>query len=372
MSDKIKNIVVSVLFCLFVIGGAVFCLVKPADAYSMSERRELKQFPKITWKSVLDTSWMKDFEKYTLDQFPLREPLRQIKAVSHYYLFAQKDNNDIYLVGDQVSKLEAPLKEDQVLYGTERFKAWYEKFFADLDADVYYSVIPDKNYFLAEANGYPSLDYDKLLSIVHENLPDFTYIDIFDQLTIDNYYNTDTHWKQETLSGVVNTLSEGLGVADFIVTDYTENTHTPFYGVYTGQASLPMDPDTLTYLTSDLLDNCIVTNYNSGKGEVIPVYDLTKLNGADPYETFLGGNPSLLTIENPNAQSGRELVIFRDSFGSSITPLLACAYEKITLIDIRVLNFAYTDISKFVDISGTDDILFLYSTLVLNNASELK
>ena len=30
----------------------------------------------------------------------------QLKAFTHYYAFAQKDNNDIYLVGDQVSKLD--------------------------------------------------------------------------------------------------------------------------------------------------------------------------------------------------------------------------------------------------------------------------
>lgn len=370
MKNKTKNILVSVLFCLFIIGGALFCLIKPASDYSMTERRELKQFPKVTWSSVFDTSWMKSFEEFTLDQFPLRDTIRSLKAMTHYYVFAQKDNNDIYIVGDHVSKLEAPLKESEVLHAADRFEAMYEKFFAGTDAKLYYSIIPDKNYFLAEQNGYPALDYDKLLSLVHDNLTHFTYIDIFDRLTIDNYYYTDTHWKQETLGGVVDALSEGMGIRDYIDDSYTVNTHTPFYGVYTGQAALPVDPDTLTYLTNDLFDGCTVTSYDSGAAEIIPMYDLDKLNSADPYEAYLGGPLSLITIENPNAQTDRELVIFRDSFGSSVTPLLVSAYEKITLVDIRYVMPDF--LPYFVDLTTADDVLFLYSTLVLNNASTLK
>ena len=37
---------------------------------------------------------------------------------------------------------------------------------------------------------------------------------------------------------------------------------------------------------------------------------------------FLSGSKSLLTITNPSADTDRELVIFRDSFASSLAPLL--------------------------------------------------
>ncbi len=367
MQTKTKNIFVSILFCLFIIGGALFCVLKPADSHSVSERRELKQFPKVTWKAVLSTTWMKDFETYTLDQFPLRDKFRELKAFTHYYAFSQKDNNNIYLVGDHVSKLEAPLKEEEVSYAASRFEAMYHKFFAGTDAKMYYSIIPDKNYFLAEANGYPALDYEKMLEILHGSLTNFTYIDIFDQLSIDNYYRTDTHWKQETLGGVVEKLSEGLGVRENLDDSYTVHTHTPFYGVYAGQAALPVKPDTLTYLESELFASCTVTNYETGS--TIPMYVTEKLTSDDPYEAYLGGPLSLVTIENPNAQTDRELVIFRDSFGSSVTPLLVSAYAKITLVDIRYIMPDF--IRAFVNLSTADDVLFLYSTLVLNNASTL-
>ena len=36
------------------------------------------------------------------------------------------------------------------------------------------------------------------------------YINIFDKLTLDNYYKTDTHWKQEDLFNVANTIANQM------------------------------------------------------------------------------------------------------------------------------------------------------------------
>jgi hypothetical protein len=78
---------------------------------------------------------------------------------------------------------------------------------------------------------------------------------------------------------------------------------------------------------------------------------------------------SLLRIDNPNANTDRELIIFRDSFGSAIAPLLAQGYKSVTLVDIRYLSSAMLD--RFIDFHG-QDVLFLYSTIVLNNSETLK
>lgn len=80
--------------------------------------------------------------------------------------------------------------------------------------------------------------------------------------------------------------------------------------------------------------------------------------GNDPYELFLSGSISLLSIENPNAETDRELIVFRDSFGSSLAPLLAEGYAKITLADIRYLPSS--QMGKLLDFTDAD-VLFLYS-----------
>ena len=92
-------------------------------------------------------------------------------------------------------------------------------------------------------------------------------------------------------------------------------------------------------------------------------------HGNDPYEIFLSGAISLLSIHNPRAETKRELVLFRDSFGSSIAPLLVDGYSKVTLIDIRYIDSSYAE--TMVDFENAD-VLFLYSTSVLNHSETLK
>ena len=86
--------------------------------------------------------------------------------------------------------------------------------------------------------------------------------------------------------------------------------------------------------------------------------------GRDPYEMYLSGSLSVITIENPNASTDKELVIFRDSFGSSIAPFFVEGYRKITILDARYLSEMM--IGNFVEFTN-QDVLFLYSTGVLNN-----
>jgi folylpolyglutamate synthase/dihydropteroate synthase len=107
-----------------------------------------------------------------------------------------------------------------------------------------------------------------------------------------------------------------------------------------------MEPDTLYLLESEKLEGC--TTYlgewdmkaNAGVFNKLydGVYDLEKLDGNDPYEVYLSGPESLVRVENPNAGTDRELVIFRDSFASSIVPLLLEDYAAVTLVDIRYIQ----------------------------------
>ena len=193
-------------------------------------------------------------------------------------------------------------------------------------------------------------------------LSEMKYIDLFDVLELEDYYRTDTHWSQDKIGAVADKLLEELGAADRVTGAYKENTLYPFYGVYYGQSALQPDPDTITYLTNDILDACTVYDYETGKTSGI--YDFEKFEGKDGYEFFLSGTKALLRIDNPNATTDEELIIFRDSFGSSITPLLAEGYKSIYLVDIR---YVMPDmLGSLIDFEGKDT-LFIYSALILNN-----
>lgn len=362
---KYKNLI-SVLFV-----GAIFTVVTlaswflPSKEFSDSERRKLAQFPTVSIGSISDGSFMTDFESFTQDQFPLRDTFRTLKAFSVYYLFGQSDNNDIYISDGYAAKLEYPLDEDSLNHAAERFEYIYKNYLEGKNTNIYLSIVPDKSYFLAEKNGYLSMDYERLFSIMREKMSYANFIDITDTLDITDYYKTDTHWRQEYLVDTADKLAQGMGTS--VSGEYTENVlEHPFYGVYYGQAALPFESETIKYLTNNVINSCIVTNHENGA--VGGIYDMDKAVGKDPYEMFLSGSVSLITIENPGSENDRELIIFRDSFGSSIAPLLAESYSKVTLVDIRYLRTDYLD--RFVEFENCD-VLFLYSTLVLNNSETL-
>lgn len=64
--------------------------------------------------------------------------------------------------------------------------------------------------------------------------------------------------------------------------------------------------------------------------------------------------------------------MFRDSFGSSLAPLLIENYSKITLIDLRYVSSKMLSEIKEIDLRDDSDVLFLYSVPIINNSFALK
>lgn len=359
-SKKIRGIGAAVLVAVWVALTA-FAWFTPAKAESEAERRELEQMPALNADTLLDGSFMKDFEDYTLDQFPLRDSFRSLKAIFHNYVLQQMDNNNIYIADGYAAEMEYPLDTDSVAHAMKTVASFYESYIKDKGCNVYLTVVPDKSYYLAQPSGHLSMDYEAMFSMVKESLPEATYIDITDTLSIGDYYYTDTHWRQEKILDVAKRLAEAMGTQ--IPEDYTQNTvETPFYGVYAGQSALVCQPDTIVCLTNDVIADFVVEGAQG-------VYDMTKVDSRDPYELFLSGNQPVVKVTNPHNMQGKRLILFRDSFGSSIAPLLAQGYSEVVLVDLRYINSQLLD--QYVDFENAD-VLFLYSTLLLNNSLGMK
>ena len=359
MKQKIALALVLALW----LGLAAFAWVKPPAESSDSERRPLAQMPELDTGSLTSGEFMTGFADYAVDQFPLRDAFRTLNALTGMAL-GKTDNNGIYLHDGYAAKMEYPLDESALEYAIDRFNDLYEMYLTDADR-ILFAVAPEKGYFLAEDAGVLGLDYDRLFSMLEEGLPWAEHIDLTGALSIDSYYRTDTHWRQEALLPAAKLLTDALGVS---LPEFTRQTlERPFYGVYYGQAALPMKADELRYLTNETLENCTVYCHDNGLGS--QVYDMTKLQSKDLYDVFLSGGAAVLEIRNPAGQSGRELIVFRDSFGSSMVPLLLADYETVWVLDTRYVNPSL--LSRFVEF-GNQDVLLLYSPLVLNASGILR
>lgn len=384
MSKKIRAIGAALVVGLWVILTG-FTWFSPDQVYSFTERSYLDKFPELSVENILekgDNSFMSEFNSYTLDQFPLRDTFRQLKAMFHLYALNQSDNNDKYIHDGYIAEM-ALLNEEVFQKNLASIQRIYEKYLKDAQGcNVYMAVIPDKNYYLAEPSNHLSLDYGKLFADVQANAPWATHISLLDKLELSDFYRTDTHWRQEEILDVAQKIANAMGAEGPKAEDFTlQKLEDTFYGVYYGQIALPVAGEDMFLLRSDVLDNCLVSY--DGAEAVKGVYDwdrskvelVDKGNGkyevyGDMYEVFLSKESGKIVIENPSATTDKELVVFRDSFGRSLIPLLVQDYAKVTVLDTRWLAGGTYMLQNHIQFEN-QDVLFLYSALVLNSV-ELK
>lgn len=364
-----KKIISIICFALFIFSFGIACFVKDPVQVLVSERRKAAQFPEFSVEAVIDKSFFNGLEDFLADQFPFRDTFRSIKAAIQLKILNQSDNNGIYTAEGHISELDYTLNETSVKNAAKKLNDIYGKYIKGTDAKCYFSVVPDKNYYLAEKNGYPALDYGRMVEIYTSGVKNMEYIDIFDCLTLDNYYKTDSHWKQQEIAPVIDRLSEKMGFEAKPSDYYAKEKLADFEGVYAPRLAMGSDfKDEIITMNSPATDGAKVWNLETNK-VTQGVYDKSKLESGDKYDTYLQGAAALLTVENPAATEKKELVVFRDSFGSSLAPLMLDGYSKITLVDLRYISSQM--LGQFVDFGGCD-VLFIYNTQILNQSSLLK
>jgi hypothetical protein len=267
----------------------------------------------------------------------------------------QKENNDLFVKDGHISKIEYPLNVNMLDYAANLFNKINTTHLQQ--NKVYFAVVPDKNRYIADLK----LDYDYLESYMNEKLQFATPIKINHLLGAEDYYFTDSHWRQNQIVDVVKELASQMGKS--LKDDYTTKTlDKDFYGVYAGQAALNVQPDKIEYLVNDTISQLETEGAKA-------IYDESKLEEKDAYEFFLSGNQPLVTIKNPLLKDGSRLIIFRDSYASSISPLLAEAYSEIVLIDLRYISSDL--LAEYVNFDNAN-ILFLYSATMMNSSLALK
>lgn len=360
---KIKEWAVTALFFLMIFGLAAAWLIKSDEARSLSERRLLTQLSDIKAEALIKGGFDEEAEDYLTDQFPLREALRSLKALWAVNAWRLPENNGIYKFDNSLIRTETQLREGQVLYAARKMRDIAQAH--PESGGVFYAVIPGKSHY---ASGlWPRLDQERIMELLAETVTNAHAIDISGLLSLKDYYRTDIHWRQEALLPVARLLCENMGATPPEEAGFTENIAGGFLGVLAGSWAAPVHEDELVYLTSEVLENARVSFYGQEAGG--EVYNLQALKGMEPYDMFLGGPQSLVVLENPGGTTGRELIIFRDSYSSSLAPLLLGAYDKISLVDLRYIT---TDMAQqALDFTGAD-VLFLYSSAILNTGGILK
>ena len=323
MSKKYSTFITA-LFCLFIFGFGIALILSPSRDFSDQENRYLAQFKAPTLKTLRSGEFMEKFEDYVTDQFPLRDQWIQLKALSERAL-GKQENNGVYFGTDGqtlFAQFKAPSGDE-----LEQKVGFVNKLGANLDVPVYFSLVPDKSFVLADllpANA-PSVDDGSTIEKAQALCGDrVTYIDLRTMLTgeRDAFYRTDHHWTtmgarlafQRLMSGmdlVRPIAAEDLNGLSYQGLSYTEVSGS-FYGTtYSASGAGWVEPDSICTVIPEggTKGNVTVTRYPEGAPIEGGLYYPEKLAVKDKYAYFLGGNQPLCVIKNPDAPGGKLLVI---------------------------------------------------------------
>ena len=97
MTNDFKDKLISILFAFILIIIMILNIIKKDDKISYTERRQLEQFPKITFKSIFDKTLADKLDKYTTDQFIGRDNLRKTKV--NIEMITKNNYNNFYFNG---------------------------------------------------------------------------------------------------------------------------------------------------------------------------------------------------------------------------------------------------------------------------------
>ncbi len=363
---RFKSIFTLVLAAVFILGFSVASFILPDKDILVAENRTSPKFPEVTKQTVLDGSFMTDFEKYTLDHFPLRDAFRKLKSHVVLDVLLQKENNGYFMQDGYIFKNPSEINFELIDKNMARIRFYYQNLLQGA-GKVYFSLIPDKGYYNPDKLALMA-DYDALFGRILGSVDYAEYIDITDALSIDSYYATDTHWRQEKILNVAQHLLDGMGAENSLGNTSVVSTGSYFDGIYARQTFFDTNGDLMNYVTSPLLDSAVLTD--NTVEQTVPIYNTDKINSDEPYDMFMSGaKMGMVTLQRSENTTGKTLVVFRDSFGSSIGPLLLGGYDKVIFLDTRqIMPIAIKGMVDFTDC----DVLFLYSTTVLSETDEFK
>ena len=278
----------------------------------------------------------------------------------------EEQSNNFYVADGAIYEKTGAVNENAIFANTEKINKTYQQYLQNMN--VYFTIIPDKTYYLEDKL---DTDFKDVVENVESNLnSNIQYFDISSVLELEDYYKTDMHWKQENLDNVIDVIEKEMKIqnGNYEEPNYEEKILGDFYGTYyKEQKENNIEPDELKYLTNEEIEKSAVYNAETESNE--PVYNISKAKETgNLYDAFLSGASAIEIIKNEQSETGKKLILFRDSFGSSIAPLLINEYEEIVLIDLRYVN--YTILSNYVNFSDYEnqDVLFLYSSRVINKS----
>lgn len=228
--------------------------------------------------------------------------------------------------------------------------------------NVYSLLCPTAvSYYMPENYLNLTASEEDNINSINESLSGVTPIDAFTALLRHKseaiYSRTDHHWQPLGAYYAAEAFAEAAGVPFADLSEYETVTVPGYVGTlygYTKSADLINNPEDFIYYKPKT--NTVTTRYTTSFTEPRSdslLLDPTYMSNSSYYMVF--GGDQQITHVSTDCKNGRNLVIFKDSYGNALLPVLTSSFENIYLCDIR-----YFDLNaiQFIKNVNATDLLF--------------
>ena len=354
--DRIYDLLITILFCVFLGGIALAGMLLPDQSFSEMENRNLRQMPELTANKFTSGRYMTEMEDYASDQVVLRDTWVSIKALGEV-LSGKRENNGIYF-GDNDTLIRR-VEEPDAAFAEGNIQNLHS-FANQMDVPVYFGFIPTAASIWQDKlpDGAPSAD-EKVWTEFLYSRSGAENIDIASALEAHSgeeiYYRTDHHWTSLGAFYGANAILDAMGLEELELSDYEPRiVSDSFLGTnYSSAGAWWVAPDTITaYVPAEGKE---VTSNFTGHEEQGSLYVEEQLAVKNKYAYFLGGNQPLCVIRSQ--AEGSKILVIRDSYSDCLAPFLTERFSEVHLFDLRYNRLSPADYIRENDI---DVVLVLY------------
>lgn len=359
--DKFHGFLTVGVICGILLAFTIADFLNEDKLYSEKEKRVLASKPELSKESLLDGSFMEDYEAYVTDQFVARDKWIGMKT-SMELAMQKQEINGVYLCGDDylIEKHEETdfppkLVEEKLALLMPLVEQWDAKVMLVPTAD---NVM--KNRLPAYAEYF---DQAAFLEIVSERVGEEHYIDVYSMLLEHRdeelYYRTDHHWNSLGAYYGYKAWEQAMGYQELNYNpDSMETVSEDFLGTLYSKVNIEVKPDAIKYFPStDILPKTVTYDMTVKTNSY---YEEKHLDTMNQYGFFLDDNHPFIEIDT-GIDNGKTLFVIKDSYANCMIPLLAPQYEKIYVMDLRYMNGKLFPFMESYEPEGGMDVLVLYN-----------
>ncbi|MGN1195331.1 MAG: DHHW family protein [Acutalibacteraceae bacterium] len=350
-------------FCFITVLIMLLILFIPDKEMSEKENRVLAQKPALTLSSITSGKFMKDFESYLTDQFPLRDKIISFKTFVDRSVGKKEENGVLIGKDGFLFENQTDFDEENVKSLTSAINTFSEN---NKNLKKAFILSPNSSYVLNEylPTGIKPESQKLQLNEIKKQLDTsgiswISCIKAFDlqEDKTELFYRTDHHWTTKAAYLAFDSLADSWKLSLSKTKYEFSSVSNSFQGTLASSSGVGSSTDEIQICIPTSPKISYVVNYESSNKKTATLFDKDKLSQKNQYEVFLGGNYDKVIIST-SADTDDTLLLLKDSYANCMIPMMTPYFSKIVVIDPRYFSDSLADIMK--EYSFTH-VLFLYN-----------